>query len=441
MHEADLSQALSWSPTCIVLYKLANAITPTQSHTILGSRSQRGLTQLSLDLIFRSIGDNIADADDDATLEASINSCDASEASILGASSFIEGVYGESAGPSRAPTPQAVRARKVPSVIDLSGSTSFYSALSEVDEPCSPRPSTPKSVRLVRKEDYTASSPCTPELLRPGLSAYHHGSVFSKRAGRLPLSAIVGNVNTPSKSPSKHYMSVTASTRQRKRSAKTPTKCDQAVPATSRRPLTRPSSMPQVPDISTVNVPSDPAAEYVVLVSMYEVYNDRIFDLLTPPVRSTATKELRRRPLLFKPTELSPDRKVVAGLRKIMCSNLTQALLILEAGLHERSVAGTLSNSVSSRSHGFFSIEVKKRRKSSSKLHQYSWGGSALTIVDLAGSERARDAKTAGATLAEAGKINESLMYLGQCLQMQTDVGIGNKVSRSDVLLEFEAAN
>jgi hypothetical protein len=37
------------------------------------------------------------------------------------------------------------------------------------------------------------------------------------------------------------------------------------------------------------------------------------------------------------------------------------------------------------------------------------------------GSERARAAKTAGSTLAEAGKINESLMYLGQCMQMQSD--------------------
>ena len=44
------------------------------------------------------------------------------------------------------------------------------------------------------------------------------------------------------------------------------------------------------------------------------------------------------------------------------------------------------------------------------------------------GSERARNAKTAGATLAEAGKINESLMYLGQCLQMQSDCHDGTKV-------------
>jgi Kinesin-like protein len=50
------------------------------------------------------------------------------------------------------------------------------------------------------------------------------------------------------------------------------------------------------------------------------------------------------------------------------------------------------------------------------------------------GSERARAAKTAGATLAEGGKINESLMYLGQCLQMQSDIQEGNKVSLQDIL-------
>lgn len=248
-------------------------------------------------------------------------------------------------------------------------------------------------------------------------------------SGRQPLQVRVGNVTFPRKTPSKHYMSVTASATQRKRRAKTPlSQGDQPVPPTPRRQLTRPSALPQVPDISTLNVPCDPAAEYVVLVSMYEVYNDRIFDLLTPPVRSVATKEFRRRALLFKPTELSPDRKVVAGLRKILCCSLNQALLVIEAGLHERRVAGTGSNSVSSRSHGFFSIDVKKRKKSSSKRHQHPWSSNALTIVDLAGSERARDAKTAGATLAEAGKINESLMYLGQCLQMQSDLNGNTKV-------------
>lgn len=387
------------------------------------------MTQLSLDLIFRSIGNNIADADSDATLEDSIKASDASEANISSAPVFIDAVYADPVGLSRSSTPQAVRARNISSVVDFSGSDFFYSELSDVEEESIPHFSTPKSLRIVRKEDYTASSPCTPELLRHGVSAYSHGGTVFRSGSRQPLQARAGNMNTTHPSPSKHYMSVTASAQHKKRNAKTPfPKGDLPVPPTTHRQLTRPSAMPQVPEISTINVPSDPAAEYVVLISMYEVYNDRIFDLLTPPIKSAATKEFKRRSLLFKSTELSPDRKVVAGLRKIVCSNFTQALLVLEAGLHERRVAGTVSNSASSRSHGFFSIEVKKRKKSGSKRHQYSWGGSTLTIVDLAGSERARDAKTAGATLAEAGKINESLMYLGQCLQMQIDAGGNSKV-------------
>jgi len=72
---------------------------------------------------------------------------------------------------------------------------------------------------------------------------------------------------------------------------------------------------------------------------------------------------------------------VVAGLRKIVCSSFDEALLVLEAGLTERRVAGTGSNAVSSRSHGFFCIEVKKKIRS----HYSQWTSNSLTIVDLAG--------------------------------------------------------
>lgn len=193
-----------------------------------------------------------------------------------------------------------------------------------------------------------------------------------------------------------------------------------------RRGFHRPSALPVVPDVSSINVSCDPSAEYAVVVSMYEVHNDRIYDLLSTHGRPTVSKDIRRRPLLFKSTELSPDRKVVAGLRKVVCTSFKDAMMVLEAGLQERRVAGTGSNSTSSRSHGFFCFEVKKRTRS---RRVGPWGGSKLTIVDLAGSERARDAKTAGATLVEAGKINESLMYLGQCLQTQSDAGNSSKVS------------
>lgn len=157
---------------------------------------------------------------------------------------------------------------------------------------------------------------------------------------------------------------------------------------------------------------------------MYEVYNDRIFDLLTGNVMKSKNPNLKRRALLFKSTEQSPERKVVAGLTKIVCGNFEEAMMVLETGLMERKVAGTGSNAVSSRSHGFFCVEVKKR----DAQYKGPWSSSTLSIVDLAGSERARNAKTAGSTLAEAGKINESLMYLGQCMQMQADHQEGSKV-------------
>jgi Kinesin motor domain len=126
---------------------------------------------------------------------------------------------------------------------------------------------------------------------------------------------------------------------------------------------------------------------------MYEVYNDRIFDLLSPANQGpsgamtrqgVSSQKDRRRPLLFKSTEGSPDRKVVAGLRKVICNTYEEALMILETGLLERRVAGTGSNSVSSRSHGFFCLDVKKKVKGR-RIGEETWVGNTLTIVDLAG--------------------------------------------------------
>lgn len=220
-------------------------------------------------------------------------------------------------------------------------------------------------------------------------------------------------------------MSLTTSTRV-KNVTKDDVKPDGVMSPPPRRITVRPSALPQLPDVSNIDISCDPSAEYVVIISMYEVHNDRIYDLLTPAVKSGTTKEVRRRPLLFKSTEQSPDRKVVAGLRKVICSSYNEALTVIETGLQERRVTGTGSNSVSSRSHGFFVFEVKKRTRS---RRPGPWEGNRFTIVDLAGSERAREAKTAGATLAEAGKINESLMYLGQCLQTQSEAASSSKVS------------
>ncbi|KAI9644789.1 hypothetical protein NHQ30_006816 [Ciborinia camelliae] len=360
------------------------------SHTILGSRSQRGLTQLALDLLFRSIDNNILDVNSHPGLHGSIASSDPSEAQVLSAQMFLDTYYfdpASSRGSSRAPTPQVVR---VPIVPYHPSPTRLYPYL-----PPFQAPGSPKSIRIGVHQDDNSKTPGYAPVPIPGEST----------------------VSMTSFIPS--FMQATATAARKMINTKTPQKGDSYQPTPRRTIPTRPSALPSSPDIRGITVDVDHHAEYAILISMYEVYNDRIFDLLTPAAPSKSTKESRRRSLLFKPTEQSPDRKVVAGLRKVICGNMKDALMVLEAGLNERRVAGTSSNSTSSRSHGFFCVEVKKRRRS---RIPGPWGGSSLTIVDLAGSERARDAKTAGATLAEAGKINESLMYLGQCLQMQSDL-------------------
>ncbi|KAK6066370.1 kinesin family protein [Seiridium cupressi] len=384
-----------------------------KTHTMLGSKSQRGLTQLALDVIFRSIESNIVDCNTLPSLEASISASDASEASILPAPAFLETVYSDFAGStrSRATTPMVVRQTPSKDFIRPSLQETFPDLPGMF-------PESPGSVRLVCPGDEMSS---ITQLSTPP-SEMDKSKLLSVRTKDVPNKSKL-TIGSPVK---KHYMSSTTAAKFKNvtKSNISPVKGDYAPPPTPRARMQRPSAMPQAPDIHTIRAPCDPSAEYTILISMYEVYNDRIFDLLTPPIRSNATKEYRRRPLLFKPTEQSPDRKVVAGLRKVICGSLREAHLVLEAGLQERRVAGTGSNSVSSRSHGFFCVEIKKRRQGRTNG---AWGGSTLSIVDLAGSERARDAKTQGATLAEAGKINESLMYLGQCLQMQSDFGNTSK--------------
>ncbi|KAF1959584.1 P-loop containing nucleoside triphosphate hydrolase protein [Byssothecium circinans] len=282
-----------------------------KSHTILGTKSQRGLTQMALEVLFQSTGEQLVQSFYGAPAFSSLAAADVSEANMFTATAFLDSMYGDN-----------------------------------------------------QSERYSRANTPLPDC-----------SSFLTNGGS--------------------------------RSNKIP----------------RPSTLPQSPSMSHVEIPIDMSAEYAIVISMYEVYNDRIFDLLSGSATKNRHPTVKRRALLFKSTEQSPDRKVVAGLTKIICGSFEEALMVLETGLVERKVAGTGSNAVSSRSHGFFCMEVKKR----DAQRKGPWSSSTLSIVDLAGSERARNAKTAGETLAEAGKINESLMYLGQCMQMQSDNQGGSK--------------
>lgn len=412
-----------------------------QSHTILGTKAQRGLTQMTLDVLYRSIGSNIRrpchpDLPTDVQLLQSLQASDASEALIIPATTFLENMYtdGDRARYSRAQTPMTGIGSRAQTPMTVCPQSSHIPG----SFPKSPRPTLSPHATRSRKTAAARDSRASPrpseaphflQLCRRGHGQFKTSAVNGKPLPTVPESFAEKDPWYP---PSK--TTIWERLTPRKKHAKQSFIQDSFPIHHARRPpMPRPSTFAHEPDMSSYATIIDSHCDYAVLVSMYEVYNDRIFDLLSstspggPPMSTrqgaALQKGLMRRPLVFKNTEMSPDRKVVAGLKKILCSSYDEAMMILETGLTERRVAGTGSNSVSSRSHGFFCIEVKKKSRGNdyASHHMNLWAGGTLSIVDLAGSERARNAKTTGSTLAEAGKINESLMYLGQCLQVQSD--------------------
>lgn len=322
-----------------------------QTHTILGSKSQRGLTQLSLDLIYRSLNTQLLEPAANPSLISSLSAADTSEAQIVSAQVFLNGVYGDGhpeRNNSRAQTPMTVcRASPIP-----------YKNLHAVGSKCLwpffDSRFTFLSQDMTNGTSVTTNIEFTPE---------HTLSVKPYKPAKLPSSSGKQITRKQAKDRFGDMLQDTA-----------------FATSVPRNNLTqRVSALPQLPDISNIFTSTDINAEYAILISMYEVYNDRIFDLLSNPRN---LKDFRRRALLFKPTEASPDRKVVAGLRKVVCGSYEEALMMLETGLMERRVAGTGSNSVSSRSHGFFCVEVKKRPRGAMTT---AWTGAQMTIVDLAG--------------------------------------------------------
>lgn len=322
-------------------------LTTTQSHTILGSKTQRGLTQLTLDALFRHTDPYLANLDTSEAVLSSLCASDVAESQLYTASNFLDNLYGnvDTTRMSRATTPAMVR--ETPT--DIPGA--FPSTAS----------AEPTSISVYDR-------------LHPPLPLHEPDTPPSHSYLR----------HSPSKSslnPLARFAHMTRSIAKLTHHAHQESSFLSA-PASSKRYIPRVSTLPQSPSIDDLAIPVDSNAEYAIVVSMYEVYNDRIFDLLTASATSGKSPQ-KRRALLFKSTEASPDRKVVAGLRKVVCSSLEEALLVLETGLQERRVAGTGSNAVSSRSHGFFCLDVKKRHRG--RGIPGPWTSSTMTIVDLAG--------------------------------------------------------
>ncbi|TDH73832.1 hypothetical protein CCR75_001968 [Bremia lactucae] len=140
----------------------------------------------------------------------------------------------------------------------------------------------------------------------------------------------------------------------------------------------------------------------VVTATYLEIYNDNVYDLLSPALR-------KRRALRVQDC----DGKIkVRGAVKRHIKTLGDGLELLELGRRHKQMAETTCNSDSSRSHCVFTLHLYHQvSRSSLELR------SKVSIIDLAGSERGSKTGATGLRMQEASKINGSLMNLMRCLE------------------------
>ncbi|KAH8174808.1 kinesin motor domain-containing protein [Sarocladium implicatum] len=143
------------------------------------------------------------------------------------------------------------------------------------------------------------------------------------------------------------------------------------------------------------------ATSVQVTLSYYEIYNDKVFDLLEPPEKRTS----HGLPLRAE----ANGKTVVAGLSEQSCEDLRDfEKLYIEAN-NNRVTAATKLNAHSSRSHAV--LRVKLTQITGDQVRE-----STASAIDLAGSEDNRRTDNGKERLVESAAINKSLFVLSQCI-------------------------
>ncbi|KAG5025748.1 hypothetical protein AAZX31_08G172400 [Glycine max] len=144
---------------------------------------------------------------------------------------------------------------------------------------------------------------------------------------------------------------------------------------------------------------------YDISVSVLEVYNEQIRDLLVAGNHpGTAAKRLEIR-------QAGEGMHHIPGLVEAHVNNMTEVWEVLQTGSNARAVSSTNANEHSSRSHCIHCVMVKGENLLNGECTR-----SKLWLVDLAGSERVAKTEVHGDRLKETQNINRSLSALGDVI-------------------------
>lgn len=138
-----------------------------------------------------------------------------------------------------------------------------------------------------------------------------------------------------------------------------------------------------------------------VALSYYEIYNDKVFDLLqTPDKRTPSGLPLRE----------ANGKTNVVGLSERACEEIKDFERMYIEANNNRVTAATKLNAHSSRSHAI--LRVKVTQTTGDTVLE-----STASAIDLAGSEDNRRTENNRERLVESAAINKSLFVLSQCVE------------------------
>lgn len=155
-------------------------------------------------------------------------------------------------------------------------------------------------------------------------------------------------------------------------------------------------------------------------LSFMQIYNDRLFDLLTD--------RRKQKPLLIREQPsldvLGATNVILQGLSSERFTTLSEALQVLRRGRTNRCVRETEANASSSRSHAIVQINISTELAAVPGQEIKRVRRSRLNLVDLAGSEKWNtELEMEDCHSLELKNINTSLSALGNCIAALAEPG------------------
>lgn len=162
---------------------------------------------------------------------------------------------------------------------------------------------------------------------------------------------------------------------------------------------------------------------YHLEMSFFEVYNEKIHDLLV----CKGENGQRKQPLRVREHPVSGP--YVEALSMNVVRSYSDIQSWLELGNKQRATAATGMNDKSSRSHSVFTLVMTQTKTEfvEGEEHEHRIT-SRINLIDLAGSERSSTAHTSGERLKEGVSINKSLLTLGKVISALSEQANRKKV-------------